>query len=78
MEDALVRVMPHNKEAEQSIIGAMLVDKDSAIPVFESLSADDFYIEAHKNIFFAQQGCLTVMNLLILLLSQNHLRLTIS
>jgi len=55
MEDALVRDMPHNKEAEQSIIGAMLVDKDSAIPVCESLSADDFYIEAHKNIFFAQQ-----------------------
>ncbi|MBE7039805.1 MAG: replicative DNA helicase [Ruminococcaceae bacterium] len=55
MEDTLVRVTPHNKEAEQSIVGAMLVDKDSAISVFESITADDFYIEANKNIFMAQQ-----------------------
>ncbi|MBE7028385.1 MAG: replicative DNA helicase [Ruminococcaceae bacterium] len=55
MEDTLVRVIPHNKEAEQSIIGAMLVDKDSSISVFESVTADDFYIEANKNIFLAEQ-----------------------
>ncbi len=55
MEDAIVRVMPHNKEAEQSIIGAMLVDKDSTILIFESVTAEDFYIEANKNIFEAQQ-----------------------
>ncbi|MBR2500667.1 MAG: replicative DNA helicase, partial [Clostridia bacterium] len=55
MEDAIVRVMPHNKEAEQSIIGAMLVDKDSTIVIFESVTEEDFYIEANKNIFKAQQ-----------------------
>lgn len=55
MEEAIVRVMPHNKEAEQSIIGAMLIDKESTIQVFESVTAEDFYIEANKNIFMAQQ-----------------------
>lgn len=55
MEEALVRVIPHNKEAEQSIVGAMLVDKDSCILIFESVTAEDFYIEANKNIFLAQQ-----------------------
>ncbi len=55
MEEALVRVIPHNKEAEQSIVGAMLVDKECSIVVFESITAEDFYIEANKNIFLAEQ-----------------------
>lgn len=56
MEDTIVRVMPHNKEAEQSIIGAILVDKECSITVFESLTDEDFYIAANKYIFIAQQN----------------------
>ncbi len=42
---------PHNKEAEQSVLGAMLVDRSCVTTAFERLSEDDFYIEANKKIF---------------------------
>ncbi|SDL14495.1 replicative DNA helicase [Natronincola ferrireducens] len=47
------KVPPHSIEAEQSVLGAMLMDKESIIVVFEILKAEDFYKEAHKEIFEA-------------------------
>ena len=38
MENTMPKVMPHNKEAEQSVLGAMLVDADCVTRVFESLT----------------------------------------
>ncbi len=55
MENAIPKVMPHNKEAEQSILGAMLIDADCVTLVFEALTEKDFYIEANKLIFAAMQ-----------------------
>ena len=44
MEEALIkRVMPHNIEAEQSVIGSMLMDKDAIMTASEIISGDDFY-----------------------------------
>ena len=44
MEDTLVkRVLPHSIEAEQSVIGSMLMDRDAVISASEILTADDFY-----------------------------------
>ena len=44
MEDTLVkRVLPHSIEAEQSVIGSMLMDRDAVIAASEILTADDFY-----------------------------------
>ena len=44
MEEALVkRVLPHSVEAEQSVIGAMLMDRDAIIAASESVVADEFY-----------------------------------
>ena len=44
MEEALIkRVMPHNIEAEQSVIGSMLMDKDAIMIASEIISGDDFY-----------------------------------
>ncbi len=44
MEEALIkRVMPHNIEAEQSVIGAMLMDKEAIMTASEIISGDDFY-----------------------------------
>ena len=44
MEDTLVkRVLPHRIEAEQSVIGSMLMDRDAVIAASEILTADDFY-----------------------------------
>ena len=44
MEDALIkRVMPHNIEAEHSVIGSMLMDKEAIMIASEIITGDDFY-----------------------------------
>ena len=44
MDEALLkRVQPHSLEAEQSVIGAMLMDRDAVIAASEMITADDFY-----------------------------------
>ena len=54
MEEALIkRVMPHSVEAEQSVIGAMLMDKDAIIAASEILSEEDFYQRAYGVMFGA-------------------------
>ena len=47
------RVPPQNIEAEQAVLGAMLIDKEAIAKATEVLSADDFYREAHRVIFIA-------------------------
>ena len=44
------RVPPHNLEAEQSVLGSMLLSKSVLGEVLESLRPDDFYREAHIRI----------------------------
>ena len=52
MADQLqVRIPPHSNEAEESVLGALLLDKDAIIAVAEFLSAEDFYDDRHKTIF---------------------------
>lgn len=53
MEDVLARVPPHNLEAEQSVLGAVLLDNDSINLALETVTAQDFYREAHREIFRA-------------------------
>lgn len=52
MSDSL-RTMPQNLEAEQSVIGSMLIDKNAIAQVTEVLEAEDFYRDAHKIMFKA-------------------------
>ena len=47
------RVPPQNIEAEQSVIGAMLIDKNAVSLVTEKLMPEDFYRQAHQVIFSA-------------------------
>ena len=47
------RVPPQNIEAEQSVLGAMLIDKEAIAKTTEILTGDDFYREAHRVIFNA-------------------------
>ena len=47
------RVPPHNLEAESSLLGAMLLSRDSIGPAVEMLDAGDFYKPAHQHIFDA-------------------------
>lgn len=52
MEEALIkRVMPHSVEAEQSVVGAMLMDKDAIMTASEIVSGADFYQTAYGVIF---------------------------
>ena len=47
------RVPPQNIEAEQAVLGAMLIDKEAIIQVSEILTNIDFYRETHRVIFEA-------------------------
>ncbi len=47
------RVPPQNIEAEQAVLGAMLIDKEAIAKVSEILTSTDFYREAHRVIFDA-------------------------
>ena len=44
MEEALIkRVLPHSLEAEQSVIGSMLMDREAVIAASEIVTGSDFY-----------------------------------
>ena len=45
------RVPPQNIEAEQSVLGAMLIKKEAITQAQELLRPDDFYREAHRIVF---------------------------
>ena len=47
------RVPPQNIEAEQAVLGAMLIEKEAIARVTELLKGGDFYREAHRLIFEA-------------------------
>ncbi len=47
------RIPPHSKEAEQSVLGSVLIDKDSIIKIVDVIQPDDFYYDIHKMIFEA-------------------------
>ncbi len=49
--DMLGKIPPHSLEAEQSALGAMILDKDAVTEVVDLITEDDFYKEAHKAIF---------------------------
>lgn len=46
-----MRIPPHSVEAEQSVLGSILLDKEAMISVSETLMPEDFYKEAHKVIY---------------------------
>ena len=52
MEDTLLkRVMPHSVEAEQSVIGAMIMDRDAVTVASEMLTPEDFYQKQYGILF---------------------------
>ena len=50
-EKLIERVPPQNLEAEQSLLGCILIDKDALIKVIGDISEDDFYKDAHRVIY---------------------------
>jgi len=54
MDEALIkRVLPHSIEAEQAVIGAMLMDRDAILTSSEIISGEDFYQTAYGVVFEA-------------------------
>lgn len=49
--EILSKVMPQNIDAEKSVLGATLLDKDIVPVITEMLKAEDFYREDHKAIY---------------------------
>ena len=45
------KIPPQNIEAERSLLGAILIDKDAMIKIADEISADDFYKNAHGDIY---------------------------
>jgi len=50
MPDA-IKVPPQNVEAEQSVLGSVLLDKNAIIKIADILRSDDFYREDHTTIY---------------------------
>ena len=51
MEAAIKRILPHSTEAEQAVIGAMLMNKDAIITASEIVTGGDFYQSAYGILF---------------------------
>ena len=50
-DTSLTRVPPHSTQAEESVLGALLLDKDAVIAVAGFLHPEDFYDERHRAIY---------------------------
>ncbi len=50
-ENVLKRVLPHSDEAEQSVIGSMIMDRDAIVVASEIITGDDFYNKMYGVLF---------------------------
>ena len=56
IDESIAKLPPQNLEAEQSVLGAILLDHQSLSKAIEIIAADDFYREAHRRIFRAMMA----------------------
>ena len=63
-DELLMRQVPQDLTAEQSLLGAMLVDPNCIPEVIEQVRADDFYAEENKRIFETIYRCSTAHSVL--------------
>ena len=52
-ENVIKRILPHSIEAEQAVIGAMLMDREAIVVASELLHGDEFYAKQHGILFDA-------------------------
>jgi len=75
LEEAIIkRVMPNSKEAEQSVIGSMIMDRDAIVTASEMLHKDDFYYQQYGIIFDAMVELFTAGQPVDLVTLQNKLK----
>ena len=74
-------VPPQNREAEESILSAILIDNATLLDVLEILSPEDFYRSAHQKIFeaisdlFSRNEPVDLVTLSNMLKSKGHLEM---
>ena len=51
----LIKKMPFSLEAEQSVLGSILIDPECFSEIASLLKSDDFYLESHSQIYLAMQ-----------------------
>ncbi len=73
-EIAQVKMPPHSREAEQSVLGGLLLDNASMDAVAELLVETDFYIKAHQIIFTAMRELNEKLSPFDPLILSNHLK----
>ena len=52
-DEILGRIPPHDNDAEEAVLGSMLVDKDAVLTVLEILKPEDFYKPENEEIYAA-------------------------
>ncbi|HDD44609.1 MAG TPA: hypothetical protein ENG63_07105, partial [Candidatus Desulfofervidus auxilii] len=51
--DFFQKSLPHNLEAEQAVLGGILIDNEALYQVLETIKDEDFYRDTHRKIFRA-------------------------
>ena len=75
MEEAIIkRVMPHSAEAEQSVIGSMLMDREAIMIAAEIITGEDFYQRQYGIVFEAMAELFNEEQPVDLVTLQNRLR----
>lgn len=75
MDEAVIkRIMPHSDEAEQSVIGCMLMDSEAILAASEILTRDDFYQQQYGILFEAMTDLFQAGKAVDVVTLQNHLR----
>src|SRR3989338_2349991 len=76
------RVPPQNTEAEQSVLGSLMLDRDAIIKIADLLDPSDFYYQKHEIIFkamldlYQQKSSIDVLTLSNRLSELNYLETT--
>lgn len=75
MEEAIIkRIMPHSQEAEQSVIGSMIMDREAILIASEIITGEDFYQRQYGVVFEAMIELFNQNEPVDLVTLQNRLR----
>ena len=74
MEAAIKRILPHSAEAEQAVVGAMLMNKDAIMAASEIIRGEDFYQTAYGILFDSMVELFQAGKPVDLITLQEHLK----
>jgi replicative DNA helicase len=74
IDATLDKLPPQNIEAEQSVLGAILIDNSALLPTIELLTYEDFYKDSHRKIFIGMTELFDKNEPIDIITLTNHLR----